>query len=176
MHIVFAVLLIFLIVIIFLAFLAFVVPKAYTVEREIVVHQPCEVVFDYIKRLKNQVYYSIWVMRDPNNQTTYHGVDGTIGFIERWEGPKAGKGEQEIMGLVANQSLHIELRFEKPFKSVGQSYLTTSVLTANQTLVKWKLMGKNKYPMTLMNLVMGSLLGKDMANSLINLKNILEKK
>ncbi|SUJ28353.1 Uncharacterised protein [Sphingobacterium spiritivorum] len=40
--------------------------KDYAVKREIVINKPREVVFEYIKYIKNQNYYSKWATMDPN--------------------------------------------------------------------------------------------------------------
>jgi hypothetical protein len=53
--------------------------------------------------------------------------------------------------------------------------MTTIPITAGQTRIIWKMDGQNKYPMNLMNLIIPGMLGKDMAESLGNLKSVLEK-
>jgi len=72
--------------------------KDYAVEREITINKPKQVVFDYIKYLKNQDYFSKWATMDPNIKKDYRGTDGTVGFVSAWESDNddVGKGEQEI--------------------------------------------------------------------------------
>ena len=153
--------------------LAAVVKKSYAIERDIVIDQPAEKIFDYVKLLKNQEKYNVWVMRDPNVKIAYTGIDGTVGFISRWHGNKqAGKGEQEIIEVVKNRYLKMELRFEEPFKNVGQTYLYTQAISAHQTKVTWIMTGENKFPMSLINLFIDGLLGKDLQKSLLNLKQL----
>jgi len=174
MNIMLAILLVLVLLIVLLLVLALVTKSEFSIEREVTINRPRQAVFDYLKLLKNQEYYSIWVMQDPTNQITYHGVDGTVGFVAKWEGKKqAGKGEQEIVSLVDDSSLHVELRFEKPFKNIAQTYMIATDAGENQTKVKWKMVGRNKFPMTLFNLVADGLLGKDMDKSLIKLKEML---
>jgi uncharacterized protein YndB with AHSA1/START domain len=177
MNIVLVVLLVLGIIILFLLFLAAVTKGAYVIQRQIVIDKPVQEVFDYIKLVKNQEQYSHWVMQDPTNKITYTGVDGTIGFLGAWEGEqRAGKGEQEIVDLKNNESTRLEVRFEKPFKNTAYTTMTTVPLNLNQTQVNWEMEGRNKFPMTLFNLVIDSLLGKDMQKSLTNLKQILDTK
>lgn len=167
----------FLIVLIaFLLFLALVVRKQYSIQRDIIVNRPISEVFDYVKFVRNQEKYSKWVMQDPNVKIEYRGIDGAEGFVSAWEGnKKAGKGEQEIKKIGTNACIHVEIRFEKPFKNVGQTYMYTTALSPTQTRVKWTLEGRNSYPMNLFNLFIDNLLGKDLSESLSNLKQILEK-
>jgi uncharacterized protein YndB with AHSA1/START domain len=151
------------------------VKNDYKIEREIVINKPRSTVFDYIRYLKNQDNYNVWVMTDPNMKKSYRGTDGTIGFVYAWDGnQQAGKGEEEITKLTDNE-VHIELRFEKPFKNVGQALMSTREVSDNQTSVKWSMRGTSTYPMNLMNLAMNGILGKDLEKSLDNLKEVLEK-
>jgi hypothetical protein len=176
MNIILIILLVIGILIAFLLFLALITKGAYSIERDIIINRPHEEVFDYVKLIKNQEKYSYWVMQDPTNRIEYFGTDGTVGFLSKWEGDKrAGKGEQEIMTIDEGNSTSVEIRFEKPFKNIGQTYMSTTSIAPDQTQVKWKMTGKNKFPMTLFNLVIDSVLGKDIATSLNNLKQILEK-
>jgi hypothetical protein len=176
MNILLSILLFLAVLIGFLLFLALVVRKQYSIQRDIIINKSVEEVFDYIKYVRNQEKYSKWVMQDPNVKIEYRGTDGIEGFISAWEGNKqAGKGEQEIKKLETNACVHVEIRFEKPFKNVGQTYMYTTAISPNQTRVKWTLEGRNSYPMNLFNLFIDNLLGKDLSTSLGNLKRILEK-
>lgn len=74
---------------------ALFVKKDYSVEREITTNKPVGVVFNYIRHLKNQDYYSKWLMTDPEMKKTFRGTDGTVGFVYAWDGNKqAGKAIQ----------------------------------------------------------------------------------
>lgn len=176
MNIILIILLVVAILIAFLLFIALVTRKHYSIERDVIINKPHQEVYDYVKLLKNQEAYSVWVRLDPNVQLKYTGTDGVVGFTSTWEGNKqAGKGEQEITQLVNGNRVTIEVRFEKPFKNVAHTYMTTTAIAPDQTKVNWKMVGKNKFPLNLMNLVIDGLLGKDLAKSLNDLKLILEK-
>jgi hypothetical protein len=93
--------------------------KKYSIERNIIVDKPAAEVFDYVKHIKNQDFYSKWVMTDPNMKKTFTGVDGTVGFIYAWDGNKqAGQGEQEIVRLEEGKRIDTEVRFIRPFPAV----------------------------------------------------------
>ena len=155
------------------------VKKEYAVEREVTITKPKQVVFDYLKQIKNQDSYSVWAMKDPNMKKEYKGTDGTVGFVSSWdsENEHVGKGEQEIKNIKDGERIDMELRFMKPFKATDNAFLTTESAGENQTKVKWGFNGKMPYPMNLMLLCMDmdKMLGKDLQSGLDNLKTILEK-
>jgi hypothetical protein len=153
--------------------------KGYTIERETTIRKAKNDVFDYVKHLKNQDFYSKWVMTDPNMKKVFSGVDGSPGFIYAWDSDdkNTGKGEQEIKQIVDGEQIGTEIRFEKPFKSVAQALMTATDLGGQQTKVKWQFTSSFKYPMNMMLLFVNfdKVLGKDMETSLSRLKGILEK-
>lgn len=155
--------------------IALFIPKEYSVKNEIVINVPKQEVFDYIKLVKNQDHYSKWVMTDPNMKKTFTGTDGTVGFIYAWDGNKqAGAGEQEITGIAEGERTTTEIRFERPFKAVGHTYMNLEAASEHSTKVTWGFTGKMNYPLNLMTAMMKSTLRKDLGISLNNLKQILE--
>lgn|SRR5699024_5726210 len=135
---------------------ALFVNKTYAVEEAIVINKPNAEVFDYVKHLKNQDNFSKWATMDPNMKKTYHGIDGTVGFISAWESDddSVGVGEQEIIKIVEGERIDYELRFIKPFESTQDTYMSKKTIGENQTEVKWGFDGKMRYPMNLMLLFM----------------------
>jgi len=171
------ILLIIVIVIAIPFIVALFIKKEYRVQRELTINTSNDIVYNYVKYLKNQENYSKWVMTDPVMKKDLRGTDGTVGFIYAWDSnnKEVGKGEQEITQLSEGREVDAEVRFEKPFKGIAQTKMTTESLGGNQTKVSWGMEGKSKYPMNFMNLFMDNMLGKDLDISLNNLKNILEK-
>lgn len=165
---------IILIIVLLLLIIALFVKKEYTVKRDIVISRPSHDVYNYVKFQKNQDYYNKWVMQE--KRSTFRGTDGTVGFVYSWDSDgKAGKGEQEITRLIENKEVDCEIRFEKPFKNVAYVSMTIVAMGDAQTKVKWAMNAKMKYPMNFMNLFIEGMLGKDVDESLRNLKTILEK-
>lgn len=155
---------------------ALFVNKEYTIEKEVAINRPNADVFDYIKHIKNQRNYNMWVMADPNLKQEFTGTDGTIGFISYWNSnDKAGKGEQEITNIREGSRVDVAIRFKRPFKSTATTYMAAEAINTNRTMVKWQMSGKSSYPINFMNFFMGGMLGKDIDKSLQNLKQILEK-
>lgn len=164
--------------ILLLLIIAIFVKKDYQVEREVVINKPINTVFDYVKLLRNQHDYGVWLKMDPNAKLTFSGIDGTVGFISAWESEKkeVGSGEQEIKAIQPNERIDYELRFKKPMECTNFAYMTTESISADQTKVKWGFKGKMNYPMNLMRICMDmdKMMGKDFRTGLDNLKVILE--
>ncbi|MCK0159880.1 SRPBCC family protein [Allomuricauda sp. F6463D] len=160
-----------------LIILAIIAPKNYDVSRSIEIAKSKNVVFDYLKSLKNQDEWSPWGKRDPNMQKKFTGTDGEVGAINYWKGNKeVGEGEQEITKIIADERIESELRFLKPFKSTSNAYLSIKEVENNRTKVVWGFSGKNKFPMSIMMLFMNmdKAVGKDFEEGLASLKEILE--
>ncbi len=156
-----------------------VVKKDFGLVREISIDKPKQIVFDYLKLLKNQDNFSVWAGKDPNMKKEYKGIDGTVGFVSAWESnmKDVGAGEQEILKIAEGEKIDYELRFLKPMKATNYAFITTETISENQTNVKWGFNGKMAYPMNLMLLFMNmeKMLSKDFEDGLAKLKTILEK-
>ena len=156
-------------------FVALVLPKDYSIERSIIINAPKHEVFDYLKYIKHQEQYSKWTMADPQQKITTTGTDGTVGFITAWDSAKkSGAGAQEITSIIDGERITTELRFIRPFKSVGHSWLATKAATEHSTKVSWGISGTMVYPLNAMTALMKGALAKDIDISLHNLKVILE--
>ncbi|MEJ7609891.1 MAG: SRPBCC family protein [Ferruginibacter sp.] len=150
--------------------------KDYAIVRTIRINAPKQKVFDYIKMLKNQDYYSKWVMTDPAMKKEFTGTDGTVGFIYGWSGnKKAGEGEQEIKTITEGSSMVSEVRFVRPFAGLSNLELTATSVGDNETEVSWSVRSIMKFPMNGMIPFIKNMLAKDMDTSLVTLKSILEK-
>ena len=128
---------------------ALFVKKTYSVEREIMISKPKQVVFDYLKFLKNQDKFSKWATMDPNMKKEYRGIDASVGFVSAWESQNknVGKGEQEIRKITDGKRIDFELRFIKPFVGVANAYMTTDSMSRSETIVNWGFDSKMTYPM-----------------------------
>ncbi|MET3977833.1 uncharacterized protein YndB with AHSA1/START domain [Mucilaginibacter sp. UYP25] len=166
-------------IIVVVLILAAVAPKGYNIQRSIIINKPRQLVFDYVKYLRNQDHYSKWVMMDPNKRMAYTGTDGTEGYNAAWDSDmkQAGKGNQTIEKIVDGERVDIRVVFIKPFAGVADTYIATQEVTADTTTVKWAFTSKMPFPMNAMLLFinMEKMLGNDMEESLNNLKRVLEQ-
>jgi Polyketide cyclase / dehydrase and lipid transport len=163
-------------IIILLLLVALFTKKDFMLEKKVIINRSTQDVFNYLKLIKNQEKYSVWVMKDPNIKIVYTGIDGTVGFTSSWESndKNVGIGEQEIK-KINGDSMEVEIRFKKPFEATNYALTTVTIMGDSETKVTQVFYGKSKFPMNLMNLMMDKMVGGDMQKNLENLKNNLEK-
>ncbi|MEP7265808.1 MAG: hypothetical protein ABI772_14985 [Bacteroidota bacterium] len=75
-------------ILVLLLLIAFFSSKEMNIEKSIVINQPKEKVFDYIKYLKNHESFNVWMKMDPDMKKEYKGTDGQPGFIYAWDSNK----------------------------------------------------------------------------------------
>lgn len=155
---------------------ALFIPNDYTVVVSTTINKPRQVVFDYVKLVKNQENYSIWVMEDPNVKMDYQGVDGTVGFKASWNSKddNVGEGSQQITAI-SEERIDVDLNFVRPMK--GEAKVSTFLVptSENETKITVEFYGHSSYPMNLMNFVGAKFITDAETKNLANLKNILEK-
>ena len=151
--------------------------KEMIVEKSIVIGKSNQEVFNFLKITKNQETFSVWNMKDPSKKTTSVGTDGTVGFTYSWDSKdkSVGAGSQKITNLEDGKKIAYELNFERPMKNTGTSGFIIESLGSNESKVTWEFRGPTKFPMSLFAGLFKKMLGKDMAQSLDNLKGRLEK-
>jgi hypothetical protein len=162
--------------IVLLLIIALFIPNDYTVSVSTTINKPRKVVFDYAKLVKNQEYYSIWVMQDPNVNMDYKGVDGTVGFKASWDSKddNVGAGSQQITAI-SEERIDVDLHFERPMKGEAKASTLLESISDNQTKVTAEFYGHSSYPMNLMNFVGEKYIIEAETKNLANLKKILEK-
>ncbi|MBI5370853.1 MAG: SRPBCC family protein [Sphingobacteriales bacterium] len=157
--------------------LALLIKKEFSLEKQAVINRPAREIFDYIKRIRNQEQYSVWVMKDPRIKIVYTGQDGAAGFRSAWESEdkNVGTGEQEIIHIKEGESMEVEIRFKKPFEATNRATTTVTAISETQSRLSTRFYGRSKFPMNIMNLFMDKLVGKDMQQNLENIKRNLEQ-
>ena len=156
---------------------AMIVPKDYTISVFTTINKPQEVVFDYVKMIKNQEKYSVWVMKDPNVKIEYIGIDGTVGFKSSWVSldDNVGVGSQQIT-KITNKRIDADLHFEKPMKGDNSAAAIVEKLSDNQTKLTSEFYVHSDYPVNLMSFVFKDFIKKDQEQNIANVKKILESK
>ncbi len=152
--------------------------KEMTIEKNVSINKNINEVFDYLKQTKNQENFSVWNMKDPNKKTAFSGVDGTKGFIYSWDSKdkNVGAGSQEITNISEGERIDYQLRFIRPMQNTGSSSFVLNKIDENNTSVIWLFQSPTKFPMSLFAPIFKNMLGKQLSQSLQNLKGLLEKK
>ncbi|WP_348797716.1 SRPBCC family protein [Flavobacterium adhaerens] len=161
--------------IIFLLVAALFIPNDYSISVSTTINKPQKVVFDYVKMIKNQENYSVWVMKDPNVQIEYTGVDGTVGAKSSWVSldDNVGVGSQQITKITPNR-IDVDIHFEKPMKGDDSGATIVESISENETKITSEFYGHANYPMNLMSFAFKGFIKKDQTQNLANLKKILE--
>ena len=147
------------------------------IEKSVKVKNSPGVVYEYLKFTRNQDNFSVWNMADPNMKKSYEGIDGTVGFIYRWDSAvkNVGAGEQEITAMENGKSIDYAIRFSRPMKNTGKTKFQITGSADGYTSVDWIFDSPSKFPMSLFSPIFKRMLGKDLEKGLQNLKVILEK-
>lgn len=156
--------------------IAIFIPKSYTVSVSETINQPHQVVFDFVRMLDNQKYYSVWVMQDPNLNPEIIGTDGTVGAIQKWDSKDehVGAGEQEITGLTPDR-MDLDLRFFRPFESNAKAANIFKPVSGTQTIITSEFYSVDKYPFNLPSYLFGrKMIREAQVKNLQNIKKILE--
>jgi uncharacterized membrane protein len=153
--------------------------KEFTVKRSVEIDKPVAEVYDYVKYLKNQDEYSVWLKMDPKTKKIHKGTDGTVGFISGWNSKheNVGVGEQEIIKMITNERIDYDMRFKEPMKSEAKASMVFKNTGEFCTHVEWSFDGNMGYPYNVMLPFMGfeESLGPQLQEGLDNLKGILDK-
>lgn len=162
--------------IVLLLIVALFIPKDYTVSVSTIINQPKAVVFDYVKLIKNQEEYSVWVMQDPNVVMKYTGTDGTVGFKAAWNSKddNVGEGSQQI-AKITDDRIDVDLHFERPMKGEAKAATFVETVSGNQTKITNEFYGHSDYPMNLMSIIGKKFITDAQTQNLANLKKILEE-
>ena len=161
--------------IVFLLVLALFIPNDYSISVSTTINKPQQVVFDYVKMIRNQENYSVWVMKDPKVQIEYTGVDGTVGAKSSWVSldDNVGVGSQQITKMTPTR-IDVDIHFEKPMKGDDSGATIVESISTNQKKITSEFYGHADYPMNLMSFVFKDFIKEDQAQNLANVKKILE--
>jgi uncharacterized protein YndB with AHSA1/START domain len=152
-------------------------PSDYVISREITINAPAERIFPYLNNMKLAEQWGPWLEVDPQAKMTYSGPDAGVGSRSDWTGGKQlGTGSATIVESAPNQRVGIKLEYVKPMNMTQDSeYLLNS--SGNQSVVTWKVQGKNTFPGRLMCVFvnMDKMVGGMFEKGLSNLKTLMEK-
>jgi hypothetical protein len=170
---------IFLFIFIAIIILGAYLKNDYQIVREINISKSKSEVFSYIKLLKNQNEYSYYNRKDPKTIKSYTGTDGEVGFTYSWSSKisSIGTGTQTISKIVQGEEIWCDIQFTKPASLKSIAIIALTRINENETKVIWTFSSFYKPPFNVIVyfLNLEKLIGKDIASSLVNLKENLEK-
>jgi hypothetical protein len=148
----------------------------YTVQRSASIDAPPERIYAQIADFHNWTNWSPWEGLDPALERTYSGAEAGTGAVYSWSGNrKAGQGRMVISDATPSSRVHIDLAFEKPWKSRNDTVFTIEP-TTDGSQVTWTMTGEK----TLMTKVLGlftsldKMVGPDFEKGLARLKATTE--
>ncbi len=148
--------------------------KVYTVEREITIDAPQELVWEQVKFFKNWNNWSPWFDADSTMEFTYSGEDGNVESSYSWTSQESGSGNITNTGLTLGEEIIYQTQFIEPWESESEGFINLSETTDGKILVKWGFSGVNK-GITSLFLNMDNLVGPDFEKGLELLKTYTEK-
>lgn len=161
-----------LIIIILLA--AFLMPKAYNVEKNIVIGKPKADVMGRVADLNYYSQWNPWQQSDPSAKSTVTGSAGTPGHKYAWVGKKVGAGSLTVKSI-DDKHIHFDLEFFKPWKAKAKDNWLFEPWGDGETKVTWQNSGELPWPMArLMGPMITKNLNHQFTQGLDNLKKMCE--
>lgn len=158
-----------------LLIIAALMPKAYQVEKSIIISKQPHFVMDKVGDLNNYSQWNPWQQSDPTAQSTITGTPHSPGHKYAWEGKKVGMGSLTLLDE-NTKHIHFELEFIRPWKSKAKdNWLFEEWGNGNETKVTWLNAGELPWPLArLMGPMIGKALNHQFTVGLDNLKKMCE--
>jgi hypothetical protein len=157
--------------------LAAMTDDTYTVERSMTMNASPERIYIQIADFHNWTAWSPWEDVDPQMSRTFSGAESGTGAVYGWSGNrKAGQGRMEITDATESSKVHIDLRFEKPWKARNDTTFTIQP-EGPGSRVTWSMTGRKSLMTKAMGIFksMDKFLGPDFEKGLSRLKTTTEK-
>ena len=151
-------------------------PDTFRVQRQASIKDPPEKIFALVNDFDKWSSWSPYEKRDPAMQRTRSGAATGKGAVYEWDGNnKVGKGRMEITDTSAPYKVMIKLDFFRPFEGHNVAEFTLEAKDG-ATNVTWAMYGPAAYIGKVMGIFfsMDSMIGKDFATGLANLKALCE--
>lgn len=155
--------------------ISFLMPKAYNVERSIIIKRPVEEVKAYIGDFNHYAQWNPWQQMETSASKTITGTPLTPGHRYEWKGKKIGIGSLTLKQTDAKH-IHIDLEFLKPWKAKAKDNWLFEPWGENvETKVTWQNSGELPWPLArLMGPMISKNLDHQFGKGLENLKKACE--
>jgi hypothetical protein len=142
-----------------LVYLAFL-DGSFHVRRSLEVEAPTEQAFAAVVDLKSWPQWSPWLLHEPDAELIYSDNCQAEGGYYSWAGKFVGAGKLTHLEIRPNRSIHQQIEFLKPFRSVNQVGWEFEKL-GDKTLVSWEMSGKMPFLFRFMAKTMEPMIGRD---------------
>ena len=151
--------------------IAFALPSSYRVARSVDIDAPASKVYPLVASPRAWKEWSAWNQRDPAMEVTYDGPAEGAGAKWSWKSRSEGDGVMTFTSADPDRRIGYSLYFPD-MDSTAEGAIVFEALTPATTRVTWTNEGQlgNNPAMRWMGLAMDSLVGKDFATGLANLK------
>lgn len=154
-----------------------VLPGDMRIERSVTIDAPQDFVWEHVNTLEGMQAWSPWVDRDPDQETSLEGEDGTVGAVHSWNGDEnVGAGSQEITSIEQGR-METHLHFTAPWESHADAFVNVEETEDGQSKASWGFETEMGFPMNIMGMFMDmdASIGKDFEEGLNNLKTLVEE-
>jgi len=165
------------VVVVFLAIVA-TRPAEYRVARTATISAPAPAVFAQVNDFHKWEAWNPWAKLDPAMKQTYEGAPAGTGAIYTWTGnTQVGEGRMALTESRPNELIRINLEFLKPFAATSTAEFTFRP-EGNQTIVTWRMAGKNNFMAKAVHLFMDmdKMIGGMFERGLAQMKSVVEAK
>ena len=87
-------------VVVLVLLVGFLLPAKYTIERDIVINAPIEMIYDNVNNPRKAETWNSWMRSDPTMMVSYNEIESGIGAKSAWKSKKSGSGSQEIVEVI----------------------------------------------------------------------------
>src|SRR6059036_3921246 len=120
-------------------------PSEYRVARTATIAAPAPAVFAQVNDFHKWEAWSPWAKLDPAMKQTYEGAPAGTGAIYAWAGNnEVGEGRMTLTESRPSDLIRIRLEFLKPFAATSTAEFAFKP-EGNQTIVTWRMAGKNNF-------------------------------
>jgi hypothetical protein len=133
---------------------------SFRVRRSLEIEAPLEQVFAAVVDLKSWPQWSPWLLHEPDAELIYSDDYQAEGGYFSWAGKVVGAGKLTHLEIRPQRSIHQQIEFLKPFRSVNQVDWEFEKLD-DKTLVSWEMNGKMPFLFRFMAKRMEPMIGRD---------------
>jgi effector-binding domain-containing protein len=160
-----------LLIVLFVA-VGYMLPREVVVTTSEKVNLPPQKVFHFIAGFVDRTAWDPWIKNDTAAETIFEIQDGYIGSKYKWDGPKVGRGTEEVDSVVIGSYILNKVSL-MPESSIPEEWTFTP--DGNGTDLTWTIRMTADNPMgRIANSIFRKMVQKTMDSGKIDLKNYLE--